>query len=375
MRAGKRVLINNRFVAAGGVESHLLNLCRMLVSRGAEVTVVSRVATSAAPLVRLHREIPVRFLTTPFAGNARWLRLSTAWAMALWPLSLRREFDVLFSFEISPFSVWLSRRFLSASGVFIAGRAGSVTPPGDKLNPAAERTMRGLVVETEFHAQRARDIYRSAAPIASIPLLGTVEAAPPRTRRPEGILRVAYIGRYTRGKGIFNLVELWPSLRTPDIALDFYGAGPCRRELEAAIRAAGLQDRLNVHDAFAGSEALSAIMAQTDLLVLPSESEGLPVVLLEALAYGVPFVATDVGAVHTLAVDNPDVRVVPNTVAAVRGAIDEMAGDIRSSRVRGDRLQEYHAQRYSYEAVAGRWWSALLEPDQFWPARSNSSGP
>jgi glycosyltransferase involved in cell wall biosynthesis len=324
----------------------------------------------------LHREIPVRFLTTPFAGDASWLRLSTAWAMSAWPLRLRREFDVLFSFEISPFSVWLSRRFLLASGVFIAGRAGSVTPPGDKLNPAAERTMRGLVVETEFHAERAREIYRTAVPITPIPLLGTVEAAPPRTRRPEGILRVSYIGRYTRGKGIFTLVELWPSLRTVDISLDFYGAGPGRRDLEAAIHAAGLQDRLSVHDAFAGSEALSAIMAQTDLLVLPSESEGLPVVLLEALAYGVPFVATDVGAVHTLAADNPDVRVVPNTVAAIRDAIEEMAAAIRSGAVRGDRLQHYHAQRYSYEALADRWWSSLLEPEQFWPPRgSNSSGP
>src|SRR5437588_261852 len=69
---------------------------------------------------------------------------------------------------------------------------------------------------------------------------------------------------------------------------------------------------------------LSTILANVDLIVLPSETEGLPVVLLEALAHGVPFVASDVGAVRTLAEDNPDVRVVPLENDAFARAICEM---------------------------------------------------
>jgi glycosyltransferase involved in cell wall biosynthesis len=90
------------------------------------------------------------------------------------------------------------------------------------------------------------------------------------------------------------------------------------------------------------------------------------IVLLEAMAHGVPFVATNVGAVRTLAEDNPDVRVVPLDNEALKNAIEEMAQAIRSGQVRGDRLQAYHQARYGYEVISRQWLEALLQPEQFW---------
>jgi glycosyltransferase involved in cell wall biosynthesis len=102
------------------------------------------------------------------------------------------------------------------------------------------------------------------------------------------------------------------------------------------------------------------------MVILPSETEGLPLVLLEAMAYGVPFVATDVGAVRTLAEDNPDVQVVPLDNEALIAAINDVATSIRSGRIRGGRLQEYHRSRYSYELLSKLWTEALLSPATFW---------
>src|SRR5215471_18796066 len=100
----RKVLITARLYGAGGVETHLLNLCRLLVEHGAEVTLVTRYANPTAPLVQFAHEIPVRLITTPFAENLSWFRLSTGWAFMFWPLLLsKRGFDVLYSTEISQF--------------------------------------------------------------------------------------------------------------------------------------------------------------------------------------------------------------------------------------------------------------------------------
>ena len=71
----KRILVTALLYGAGGIETHLLNLSRMLVERGAEITLVTRFANPETPLVRASREIPIRIFDTPFARDLRWLRL------------------------------------------------------------------------------------------------------------------------------------------------------------------------------------------------------------------------------------------------------------------------------------------------------------
>ena len=132
---------------------------------------------------------------------------------------------------------------------------------------------------------------------------------------------------------------LAPRLNIQPARLHFHGDGPERASLEQAIRERNLLSRVTVHGA-AAPEELPAIFDRADLLVLPSAGEGLPLVLMESMAYGVPFVATDVGAIRTLAQDNPDVSVVPLSDAALQFGIERMARAIRSGQIDGRRLQQ-----------------------------------
>jgi glycosyltransferase involved in cell wall biosynthesis len=95
--------------------------------------------------------------------------------------------------------------------------------------------------------------------------------------------------------------------------------------------------------------------------------------LLECLAYGVPFVASDTGAIPTLAEDNPDVRVVPLEQAAFKKAIEDMSASIRAGQIRGDRLQEWHRARFGYVQTSKQWLQAILAPEQFWGPPTRSS--
>src|SRR6476660_5473152 len=99
----------------GGGATHLLYLCSALIKQGAEVTLVSRYADPSTPLLQAGSEIPIRFITSPFGRRRRLYRLSTVWALVFWPLLLRREFDVLYTWELSPFTRFLSR-FVSDEG-------------------------------------------------------------------------------------------------------------------------------------------------------------------------------------------------------------------------------------------------------------------
>jgi glycosyltransferase involved in cell wall biosynthesis len=233
------------------------------------------------------------------------------------------------------------------------------------LSDQVRDVLDGLIVESPLQAEAARRVYKLDIPVAAIPHLGYYCAAPRREPGPvDEVLRVAFLGRYDRKKGIYRLLDMWPQLTIQPARLDFYGHGSERDQLVEAIRQRGLEGNVQVNGGWADASELAKIMSQTDLVVLPSKEEGLPVILLEAMAHGVPFVASDVGAVRTLAEDNPDVLVVPLDNGALKAAIEEMAAAIRTGRVQGDRLQDYHQARYSYEILSRQWIEALLYPEQ-----------
>jgi glycosyltransferase involved in cell wall biosynthesis len=371
---GKRVLITARLNGAGGVETHLLNLCRLLIQHGADVTLVSRCVNPETPLMRLRQEIPIRFISTPFAHDLRWFRLSTAWALAVWPLLLRRDFDVLLTIEASPFTKFLAA-FLRPNGRALLNRAGALARSSDILNPHARSVLSGVLVESSLQAEAARCAFGLTVPVVGLPLLSHSGSVPRRDRRlcAGDALRIAFLGRFDPAKGIYRLLDLWPKLKLSSARLDFYGHGPERDRLVKMICVRGLTDRVAVHGGWADAAELTTIMNRTDMIVLPSEAEGLPLVLLEAMAYGVPFVATEVGAVRTLAEENPDVQIVSCNDESLQTGIESLARGLRNGQIQGERLQAYHQARYGYESLSRLWVAALLQAEDFWQTTSATS--
>ena len=140
-------------------------------------------------------------------------------------------------------------------------------------------------------------------------------ATPPQ-RPPGDDLMLLGAGRLTRQKGFDRLIELMPQL-PPNTRLTIFGEGPDRAALQQRIAELGLGERVKL-ETF--SATLPAAMAGADVFVLPSRWEGLPNVVLEALAVGTPVVASDEAEVEDVARAAPSDAV---TIAAVGPAFAE----------------------------------------------------
>lgn len=121
----------------------------------------------------------------------------------------------------------------------------------------------------------------------------------PRMRGPQFIA----VGRLSSEKGISGLLEALSNVAA-DIRpqLLIVGDGPMRGELDQLVDLLGLGDWVRFAGRLPEAETLAAI-AQSDVLVLPSFMEGLPIVLMEAMAMGKPVIATRVAGIPELVED------------------------------------------------------------------------
>ena len=126
-----------------------------------------------------------------------------------------------------------------------------------------------------------------------------VLAAPPPPQG--GPFRVAYVGRLAPEKCVDDLLHA--VARVPGAALTIVGDGPRRPDLAALARALGLEERLEWRGYVPWGPALFAILRRCSALVLPSATEGLGLVIVEAMSQGVPVVGTRVGGIPELVED------------------------------------------------------------------------
>ncbi|MFV1876502.1 glycosyltransferase family 4 protein [Nioella sp.] len=135
--------------------------------------------------------------------------------------------------------------------------------------------------------------------------------------------KLLFVGRLAAVKGVPVLLEALAEARRtrPDLTLTLVGDGPDRAALEAQSRALDLAGAVT----FAGYRSQSDVaelLARHDALILPSFAEGVPVVLMEAMAARMPVIATAVGGVSELVEDGINgYLVAPGDGAALRAAI------------------------------------------------------
>lgn len=169
----------------------------------------------------------------------------------------------------------------------------------------------------------------------------------------DGERYLLYVGRLGHRKGIEDLVTAAESvLESNDVRLKIVGKGPLRDKLTEMVRERGIEDRVE----FLGHvdrDRLVSLYQRATVHVVPSHYEGLPTVLLEAMACGRPVVATAVsGSLDVLVDDTNGVLVPPRSPEAMATALNELLDDPARQERLGRAARETVLAEYTWEAIA-----------------------
>ncbi|MFI7589571.1 glycosyltransferase family 4 protein [Spongisporangium articulatum] len=164
-------------------------------------------------------------------------------------------------------------------------------------------------------------------------------------RRPA---RVLFVGRLVPEKGPMVLLDALARLAVTapgSVEARIVGAGPLAADLAARVRALGLHD-VQLLGAL-GQDDLPDQYAWADVFCLPSFAEGLPVVLMEAMATGLPVVTTPIAGIPELVTDGVHgLLVPPGRPDALVTALAALAGDPDRRRRLGRRGAQAVAQQH-----------------------------
>ena len=177
-------------------------------------------------------------------------------------------------------------------------------------------------------------------------------AAGPRAKRET---RVLFVGSLlpTGHKGLPTLLEALRSIkkRRPGLRLDVVGTGPALDDSKRMAQDAGLGEMATFHGALP-KPLIADMMRQSDIFTLPSRFETQSCVVIEALASGLPVVATAVGGVPELVTEADGILVPRDDAAALAAALERMAS--QSAEYDRPAIAGRAAGRFSFDAVGGQ---------------------
>jgi glycosyltransferase involved in cell wall biosynthesis len=163
---------------------------------------------------------------------------------------------------------------------------------------------------------------------------------------------LATVSRLVPGKNIHILIRAVARLRAsyPDIRLRLAGDGPSAAELQRLSVELGLGDRV---DFLGFVEDVESVLRGCDCFVLPSQTEGMPIALLEAMSAGCPAVATAVGSIPRLAEGGRNLLLVqPGDQDGLEAAIARVLADRKFASDLALRAREKYERDHTTAAMA-----------------------
>lgn len=155
----------------------------------------------------------------------------------------------------------------------------------------------------------------------------------------------AYIGRMIDIKNPLAIIKSFELLPDGDSQLLLIGEGPLESVAIDYVKSRNLQGRVNV---LGPRNDIKAVLENIDVLVMASDWEGLPMIILEAGSRGLTVIAPPVGAIPQILGDGCGYLCSPNDLADVMHFV---LGNKIDAKIRGQRLQERIKDRYSVESA------------------------
>ena len=367
-----KVMLAGHILGQGGIQSHLRWLAKALVEEKVETMIVSlgNHQSSANSLQevqflqdrginvkicsfdpvqsvsfnwnKIKRLVEIKALIDEFAPDI-YLAIGTGWNLYLPPLFSKVRKRLIFH-EVM-------------SGV----------PDGWK---DSRWCVRGWFDEVVGQSQNVANTFAHCfgwkKPVAALPAIPEpleLTASLPQVKYktiPVGNAKAAFFSRLAPHKQAFWLVQQWDLLKDNLAELHIHGGGIEEPLIRKYIAEKGIGDRVKCFGRYPDGQLYVDLLSSYDLTLLPTiGQEGAPLVLLESMACGVPFVAYGVGGIPDYGVNNPNVLVMSPQKKDFISGIIKMTQHLADGKINQPQLQQFYLHNYSYEVLKQAWLSYL----------------
>jgi glycosyltransferase involved in cell wall biosynthesis len=360
----------------GGAATVTAQLAAALPREGIEATVVTPRWEATWPVEMRHRG--TRVVRLPMPRRGPFCDLRYAWRLSAWLRRHAQEFDVVYVSELkhdAAATVHAARR----ADFRVVLRAENSGLTGDchwQINVPLGRRIKHHCFQADAFLAPSPTIEREliAAGYARDRIYSApsgVSTGPPRTAQQraesravlaelgapfklEGVAPLAvFVGRLTEDKRLPRLLQAWSevALRRPDARLWLVGEGPLQAELAAQVNALGLAGSVLLPGAF---DIVDELLQAADLFVYPVLESGNAVALLEAMAYGLPIVASDIPDNRRLLEGGLGTLVPEDDAGALSQAIEQLLSSPELAGRLASAAQEAATERCCLEQMVSR---------------------
>ncbi|UUO05918.1 glycosyltransferase family 4 protein [Blastopirellula sp. J2-11] len=377
--SGLRIaMVTRRFwPLVGGAEMVMANLAQQLRRQAADVRIVTARWQKNWPERIVHREIPILRLPNPQLRG--WGTLRYMMSLGKYLQQHQAELDAVYV-SMLKHSAYMAVERLKNTSTPIVLRAEGGGETGD-CRWQAEANF-GLRIRAV--CQQADAIVAPSAAIreellaagydpaklhfipngVAIPAAGNqqrrfdarmaLQSAQPLFSFHNDMPLAVYTGRLHPKKGLLTAIEAWPHVlqRFPDAKLVLVGEGPQESQLRERIESLRLQERVFLPGVF---DDVSDLLDAADFFLLPSHEEGMSLSLLEAMAAGLPVIATDIPGNRQLVESGRNGLLFPvDDVAALQQEIVNVIHQPIAARQMGEAARAMVTQKYSLTAATTR---------------------
>lgn len=363
-------------LSPGGTERLVIEICRHLADRiDSSVCCLDEPGAWAAELAPL--DIPVVSLS-------RQPGFHPGLALELARVIKARQIDVVHCHHYSPFVYGLLATVLHPRVRLVFTEHGRLANTGTSrkrqiVNPmlawwparlcAVSADLRRHMISEGFPGRRLEVVYNGIA-AGERPRPAQRQAAREALGLAPGALVVGSVGRLDPVKNLPALLRAHARLLAehPEARLVIVGDGPDREALHAEARDLNIADTV----VFTGYRAdVRAVLPAFDVYANSSRYEGVSLTILEAMAAGLPVVATDVGGNPEVVIDHETGRLVAGHASALAGALVELANHPKRRHAMGDAGRWRVKRHFSLDRMAEHYAAFYLGPRH----HANSAAP
>jgi glycosyltransferase involved in cell wall biosynthesis len=359
----------------GGAARQCLKLSKALRQQGAEVTILTNRLTWREPIWQKIEGVPVVYLNTWFPLLARrGLKRFRAHAFILRALLYlfqhRHDYEIVHAHSAmtAGFTAVVAARHLQKRSIIKVMNSGS---RNDILRFREDKTLPGARYMAEYLLRCDRVITLNPLAYDELRALGfrsdqlelipngveVAEIEAKATYAPADPIRVIFVGRLEEAKGLDILLKAVKIFAdhdsVPECQLLLLGKGALKPQLQALAASLGISDRVH----FAGEVAeVPVYLRQSDIFALPSRAEGISNALLEAMACGLPCIASDIpGNRALIRHEQNGLLVQPDDETALAEAFQRLAGDAGLQEQLGRAARRTTEEQFDISQIARRY--------------------